>query len=337
MGLKSGEYGGRKTTQQAAATANSLKIFLRCQEALSMTITLPAGISFSNTSTNHSSNSLLFILHVYSHLPIIDFPHCAATIFNLVNFLTYAEAQYNKIIQAAKDTLVFGYAVHANLEIIRLYISFIRKYNDEIALILKSMHQFVDENPNELFIKQIHLLQTIKGAGFLSAVTVMVEIGAFSVFSKPKQLLAYFGLAPSVKQSGNFVGTRNKMSKRGSAIARRAIHTIATVNIRQTKNGSINPVLRQYYEDKCKSKLNLVALGAVSHKVCNIIFAVLRDNKPFSVISKDDHIRIYQEKLAAGNELLDCRLFNFFERESMFVNFHVFRSFFVHFLVFRRL
>ena len=37
-------------------------------------------------------------------------------------------------------------------------------------------------------------------------------------------------------------------------------------------------VLREYYLKKCDSKPKLVAMGAVSHKVCNMIFAILRDN-----------------------------------------------------------
>ena len=59
----------------------------------------------------------------------------------------------------------------------------------------------------------------------------MGEIGDFSAFSKPKQLFAYFGLDPAVKQSGKFEGTKIKMSKRGSAIARRVIHTLTLQSI----------------------------------------------------------------------------------------------------------
>ena len=212
----------------------------------------------------------------------------------------YAEKQYDKIIQAAKDALIFGYPVPSNFELVRQYVSFIRKYNAEIDVMLMAIRKFVDDNPNEILVKQIHLIDSIRGAGLLSAATLMAEIGDFSVFGKPKQLFAYFGLDPSVKQSGNFIGTKNKMSKRGSAIARRAIHTIATASVRQTKSGAINPVLRQFYDEKCKSKPKLVALGAVSHKVCNIIFAILRDNKPFSVISKEEHITSYQAKLLSA-------------------------------------
>jgi transposase len=212
---------------------------------------------------------------------------------------TYSEEKYNKIIQAAKDSLVFGYAVPSNFELVRHYISFIRIYNDKIKTLTALIHKFIDDNPDELFVKQIHLIDSIKGAGLLSAAAIVCEIGDFSVFKKPKQLYAYFGLDPSSKQSGNFIGTKNKMSKRGSAIARRAIHTIAVISIGITKNGDVhNPVLREYYQEKCKSKPKSVALGAVSHKVCNIIFAVLRDNKPFAVRSKEEHIKEYESKVS---------------------------------------
>ena len=163
------------------------------------------------------------------------------------------------------------------------------------------MHNLADIHADELFVRQIRLIETIPGAGFLSAVTVICEIGDFSVFKSPKQLFAYFGIDPAVKQSGNFTGTKVKMSKRGSAVARRAIFTIAVVGIGVSRKGiPHNPVLREYYLQKCKSKVKLVALGAVMHKVCNIIFALLRDNKIFTVISNEDHIRLYQNNLLFG-------------------------------------
>ena len=70
------------------------------------------------------------------------------------------------------------------------------------------------------------------------------------------------------------------------------IHTLALQNIRTSRTGETkNPVLRDYYLKKCKLKPKLVAMGAVSHKVCNIIFAILRDNKPFEIITPQEHIK----------------------------------------------
>jgi transposase len=206
----------------------------------------------------------------------------------------YAEMKYQALIEAAQAANTFGCFVPSNAAQIRIYVSFIKKYNEEIAGILASMYNLINKHSSETFVKQIHLIETIPGAGFLSAVTVMCEIGDFSVFKSPKQMFAYFGLDPSVKQSGNFTGTNAKMSKRGSSIARRAVFTIALVSVGLTRKGvANNPVLRDYYLNKCKSKLKMVALGAVMHKVCNIIFAVLRDNKTFAIITPDQHKQNY--------------------------------------------
>jgi len=182
--------------------------------------------------------------------------------------LAYAQNKCAAIMEAAKSALTFGHSVPSSFTLIRLYISFIRKYDDEIAVVLAAMIKLVADNENEHFVKQIRLIQTIKGAGFLTAVTLMCEIGDFSVFTSPKQLFAYFGLDPDVKQSGKFTGTKVKMSKRGSPLARRAIHTIALVCVGKGKNGAPhNHVLFDYYQAKCKSKPKMVALGAVMHKV----------------------------------------------------------------------
>ena len=204
--------------------------------------------------------------------------------------ITYAEKKYKAIIQAAKDAKTFSYSVNSNFKRILLYIRFIRQYNDEIEAILSDMRELVESNEDTDFVKQIRLIESIKGAGFLSAVTLMCEIGDFSAFKSPKQLFAYFGLDPAVKQSGNFKGTDVNISKRGSRIARRVIHTIALVSIALNRNGTANnPVLREYYLKKCQSKPKMVALGAIMHKVCNIVFAILRDEKEFKIITPEEH------------------------------------------------
>jgi len=160
--------------------------------------------------------------------------------------------------------------------------------------ILENMHELVDRNEDTKFVEQIHLIESYKGAGFLCAVSLMSEISDFSSFRSPKQLFAYFGLDPAVKQSGKFEGTKINMSKRGSSIARRVIHTMALIGISKSRNGSAkNPVLRDYYLKKCESKPKMVALGAVMHKVCNIIFAILRDEKAFEIITPEEHHKNY--------------------------------------------
>ena len=174
----------------------------------------------------------------------------------------------------------------------------IRTFDSAAEQLICSVKRIVESYPDELFCKQIRLLETIKGCGFLSAVTLMCEIGNFCVFSAPKKLYAYLGLDPSVKQSGKFNGTNVKLSKRVSWLARRVLHMLhmmAINSIGLTKNGkSKNPILRDFYDKKCLSKPKMIALSAVMHKLCNIIFAVLRDNKPFEFISPEQHNLVYR-------------------------------------------
>ena len=207
---------------------------------------------------------------------------------------SYAQKQYEKLLAAANDAKVFGHSLPSDAELIRLYISLIRTYDNAADSVMQSIKAAIESQSDELFVKQIKLLETIKGCGFLSAVTLMCEIGDFSVFSSPKKLYAYLGLDPAVKQSGKFNGTNVKLSKRGSRLARRVLHMMALNNIGIYKNGEPkNPVLRSYYDKKCISKPKMVALSAVAHKLCNIIFAILRDNKPFEIMSPEQHTFSY--------------------------------------------
>ena len=146
--------------------------------------------------------------------------------------------------------------------------------------------------------RNIELLDEIPGVGFFTAATLIAEIGDFSLFNSPKALTAFFGLDPSVNQSGKFNGDRNKISKRGTRIGRRILFTVAMASIRRTRNGKeINPILRDFYASKCVSKKKKVALVAVMHKLIHYIFAVLRDQKTFEFRKPEDHQSWRENKL----------------------------------------
>ncbi len=209
--------------------------------------------------------------------------------------LTKATEHYEKLCAAATAAKTFGCQIDSIYFNISLTLDLVEKLDDALDSIMKRIHQLVTFHKNEKFIQQIKWINTIPGVGFLTAVTIMCEIGDFSAFRNPKQLFAYFGIDPEVNESGKFVGTQMHMSKRGSRIARRAIFAVALASIRTKRNGEgINPYLRIYYEKKVGQKPKMVALGAVMHKVCNIIFAVLRDEKVFELLSPEEHCRQYQ-------------------------------------------
>ena len=194
------------------------------------------------------------------------------------------------LMEAAEAAQRFGHGNSGIFFLIRHYIEMIRLLDSQTRQLMEQIRHLLKEHSDSKLAEQTRLLQTIPGIGLLSAVTLVCEIGDFSAFKRPKQLFAYFGLDPKIKQSGNFAGADLKMSKRGSPFARRCIYVLALQSVSLRVNGTPkNPVLRAYYEEKCRSKPKMTALGAVMHKVCNIIFAVLRDEKPFSLITPEEH------------------------------------------------
>ena len=207
----------------------------------------------------------------------------------------YALAKYDAICTAAKDAAVFGRSLPSSALRIRLYIKTYREYQKYLDSILEELHKAVDKLEGAPAYDRIVLLQSLRGVGFLSAVVLIAEMGSFDLFSSPKKLYAYFGLDPAVKQSGKFNGDKVHMSKRGSSLARRILHMVALNNLKVDKGTKtpVNPVIHSYYADKCKNKKKNVAVGAVMHKICNIIFAMLRDNKPFKIITPQEHCEQY--------------------------------------------
>lgn len=122
-------------------------------------------------------------------------------------------------------------------------------------------------------------LTSIPGVGIVLAATILSEIGDISRFSSSDKLLAYAGLDPSVKQSGEFKSNQNRMSKRGSPYLRRAIWLASTVAVQ------FDPMFRAYYEKKMSEGLHYMnVIGHVSRKMTAVIFAVLRDGQPYQPV-----------------------------------------------------
>lgn len=117
---------------------------------------------------------------------------------------------------------------------------------------------------------------TIPGVGRNLGPVIFSEIGDISRFSSAAKLAAFAGIDPTVTQSGQFTGTHNHMSKRGSPYLRRAIWQAATIIV-QT-----DPVMQAFFQKKrAEGKTYMNAIGHVTRKLTNIIYAVMRDNKPY--------------------------------------------------------
>ena len=119
-------------------------------------------------------------------------------------------------------------------------------------------------------------LHTIPGIGMIAAATILAEIGDINRFKSSSALVAFAGIDPTVRQSGEFSNTHNHMSKRGSPYLRHAIFLAAT-----TCSFHNSPLNAYYKKKREQGKHHLTATGAVARKLTTVIYAVLRDGKPY--------------------------------------------------------
>ena len=118
-------------------------------------------------------------------------------------------------------------------------------------------------------------LETITGVGPTLAAVLLSEIGDISRFDSPAKLAAFAGVDPCEKQSGQFKGSA-KMSKHGSPYLRRALWLASSFAAFH------DPAIKAFYEKKrSQGKSHMTAIGHVCRKMASIIFAVMRDNKPY--------------------------------------------------------
>jgi transposase len=150
---------------------------------------------------------------------------------------------------------------------IAAYFRMIDKIDEEVAIVDKQIAVGKDD--------QIKLLTTIYGISDYAATTIMAEIGNFSRFPTAKKLKNYSGLVPSVYQSGDKC-RMGHITRQGSRWLRWILVQCCHVAVRKKDSK-----LGKYYSRLCKKKNKKVAMVATACKMLEIIYAMLRDNKPY--------------------------------------------------------
>lgn len=180
--------------------------------------------------------------------------------------LGYSKAE--QLQNLAKESFGIKFATEALVMEIKSILSTIEhlqnqvsKLDEKIAVLLRSLGTTIE---------------TIPGIGPILGAIIVSEIGDINRFSHASKLVAYAGIDPTVKQSGEFNATKNRMSKRGTPYLRRALWTASIV-------AAFNdPNLHEYYlKKKNEGKHHGTIIGAIARKLIYRIFIVLKDNIPY--------------------------------------------------------
>ena len=119
-------------------------------------------------------------------------------------------------------------------------------------------------------------LQTVPGVGPLVSLTAVAVFSDVHRFPSAKHAASYAGLVPSTDQSGDR-DRHGHITKRGSAALRTMLCEAAHHAQRPT-----HP-LHPYFARVCASRGYTMAVVAVAHRVCRILFALLRDGAEFDL------------------------------------------------------
>lgn len=256
---------------------------------------------YLNIFSDTTSKSSLHILKQYPR-PIDIISADKTEIINLLLKLSrkgmkYAENKYALLFATAKESLVTGVSSDSLFVKLKANISIIENFEIQIDLLFSEIKNLLSSGkiPPDI-LKNIELLQSIPGIGELTAITILSEIGDFQKFPKSKKLVAFFGLDPSVNESGKFKGSNNHISKRGTRIGRRALYAVALASIRSKRNGlATNSILLKYYKENMNGKSKKVGLVAVMKKLLGYIFSVLKNQKSYEIRNPELHCKMYVE------------------------------------------
>jgi len=145
-------------------------------------------------------------------------------------------------------------------------------------------------------------LMSVPGVGAGVAVALMAAIGDISRFSSPRQLVAYLGLDPKVRQSGDEPARHGRISKRGNAQARSVLVEAAWVAVRQP-----GP-LHAFGERIRARKGSQVAAVAVARKLACLAWQLLTKEEDYA-FAQPSRVRrkLRQVELDAGAPPLQTR------------------------------
>jgi transposase len=151
---------------------------------------------------------------------------------------------------------------------ITLLLAAIDEADSHVAALTTRLHQLLDGDWN------MQLLISIPGVGFITAATLVAELGDWRRFSCAKQVSAYFGIIPTVRASAS-VAHYGRITRQGSSHARRALVEAAHVAVR------LSGPVRHHYLSLVKRRGKKVALVAAARVLLELSWTLLHRGEVF--------------------------------------------------------
>lgn len=143
----------------------------------------------------------------------------------------------------------------------------------EIEAVRARIGGHIDRHPG--LKRRAALLESIPGVGQATAAWLVTLLSEHRGFDNAKQAAAFAGLAPRLRQSGQWAG-QTRLSKTGDPLLRKALYmpTLSAL--------THNPAIRAFCQRlKANGKVGKAYVCAAMRKLIHIAFAILKSGKPF--------------------------------------------------------
>jgi transposase len=173
-------------------------------------------------------------------------------------------------------------AVKGSLETTQIIL--IRGGLELIGAIQRRIDELEREIKNRIASRRedLKIAMSIPGIGFISASTILAEVGDFNDFDKAEKLAAWAGLVPTVYQSADKLIT-GSITKHGSRHIRRILVEVAQAISRSNKGK-----LKRFFRRVQAKKGYNVATVALARKVLCILYHLLMNREMYQ---EDDVVR----------------------------------------------
>ncbi|MEY2336634.1 IS110 family transposase, partial [Acidithiobacillus ferrianus] len=159
-------------------------------------------------------------------------------------------------------------AARASIEALLLTI------HQQIDAVRRQIQDHMDDHPD--LKSQKALLLSIPGIGETTAAMLLAFLSPLTRFHSAKQVVAYAGLNPRIRESGQWAG-KSHIAKAGNVLLRKALYLPAVVAKRY------NPVIAAFCDRLlARGKCPMQVIVAAMRRLLHIAFGVLKSGLPFN-------------------------------------------------------
>lgn len=149
----------------------------------------------------------------------------------------------------------------------------LKTVEDEIKTIRQAINDLINNNPD--LDKRRELLESIPGIGAATIAHLLIAFSPHQGFTNAKQVVAFAGLAPALRQSGQWSG-KTRIAKNGDPILRKVLYMPALCAWKH------NPIIHDFCNRlKANGKNGKAIACAAMRKLIHIAFGVLKSGEPF--------------------------------------------------------